>query len=466
MNKASYDTIIIGAGMSGLAAGIRLAQFDQRVLILERHYLWGGLNSFYKQAGRRFDVGLHALTNYAPRGARGTPLAKLLRQLRLRHEDLALAPQGFSEIAFPGCRLRFSNDFELLRQEVGERFPGQRDAFERLVRAVAEYDAFDPPDSRIGAREVLRGLLDDPLLIEMLLVPLCFYGSAREGDVDWYQFVILFRSLFQEGFARPEGGIKPLLDLLVARFREQGGELRLRTGVEGLLHEQGRCLGVRLQDGTELLATRVLSSAGWAETLRLAGHKLYDEHVAPADLGAISFTETLFVLDREPRELGFEATIVFFNDARNFTYGRPAELIDARSGVLCCPNNYRSAAPLPEGLYRLTSQANASAWKALGEDAYRAAKRTCVDEALRVARRYGIDPRPHEIHRDGFTPRTIEHFTGKLDGAVYGAPHKRLDGSTPLADLHLIGTDQGLLGVVGSMLSGISMANRHALVPH
>ena len=42
-----YDTIIIGAGMSGLAAGIRLAYFDQKVCILERHYTIGGLNSFY-----------------------------------------------------------------------------------------------------------------------------------------------------------------------------------------------------------------------------------------------------------------------------------------------------------------------------------------------------------------------------------------------------------------------------------
>ena len=92
MSRAPYDTILIGAGMSGLAAGIRLAQFDQRVLILERHYLWGGLNSFYKKAGRRFDVGLHALTNYVPKGTRGAPLTKLLRQLRLRYEDLHLAP--------------------------------------------------------------------------------------------------------------------------------------------------------------------------------------------------------------------------------------------------------------------------------------------------------------------------------------------------------------------------------------
>ena len=46
---AMYDTIIIGAGMSGLAAGIRLAYFDRRVCILERHTTIGGLNSFYRR---------------------------------------------------------------------------------------------------------------------------------------------------------------------------------------------------------------------------------------------------------------------------------------------------------------------------------------------------------------------------------------------------------------------------------
>ena len=32
-----YDTIIIGAGLSGLAAGIRLAMFDKKVFIVEKH---------------------------------------------------------------------------------------------------------------------------------------------------------------------------------------------------------------------------------------------------------------------------------------------------------------------------------------------------------------------------------------------------------------------------------------------
>ncbi|MDR0351337.1 MAG: NAD(P)-binding protein, partial [Puniceicoccales bacterium] len=50
-----YDSIIIGAGLSGLAAGIRLAQFGKKVLLLEKHYDIGGLNSFYNRLGRRID---------------------------------------------------------------------------------------------------------------------------------------------------------------------------------------------------------------------------------------------------------------------------------------------------------------------------------------------------------------------------------------------------------------------------
>jgi phytoene dehydrogenase-like protein len=58
-----YDVVIVGAGMSGLAAGIRLAYYERRVCIVEKHYAFGGLNSYYTLDGRQFDVGLHAVTN-------------------------------------------------------------------------------------------------------------------------------------------------------------------------------------------------------------------------------------------------------------------------------------------------------------------------------------------------------------------------------------------------------------------
>jgi phytoene dehydrogenase-like protein len=83
MGTRKYDSVIIGAGLSGLASGIRLAQFGKNVLVVEKHSIIGGLNSFYSRFGRKIDVGLHAITNFVKKGISKSPLSKLLRQLRI-----------------------------------------------------------------------------------------------------------------------------------------------------------------------------------------------------------------------------------------------------------------------------------------------------------------------------------------------------------------------------------------------
>ena len=73
-------------------------------------------------------------------------------------------------------------------------------------------------------------IIDDPLLVEMLFCPLLFYGGASEHDMEFGQFSILFRSIFLEGMGRPLEGVRRILKKLVRRFKELGGELRLRSG--------------------------------------------------------------------------------------------------------------------------------------------------------------------------------------------------------------------------------------------
>ncbi|MDO4559261.1 MAG: NAD(P)-binding protein, partial [Planctomycetia bacterium] len=172
-----YDTIIIGAGMSGLAAGIRLACFGRRVLVLERQRVIGGLNSFYRRGNRLIDVGLHAVTNYVPSGMKG-PLRRLLRQLRISWDEFSLAPQYGSSIRFPERTLRFSNDVELLKSQIRDFFPDQGDAFERLSERVVDYDLLGAPEYRMSARTVVREFITDPLLEEMIFCPLLFYGGS------------------------------------------------------------------------------------------------------------------------------------------------------------------------------------------------------------------------------------------------------------------------------------------------
>jgi phytoene dehydrogenase-like protein len=461
-----YDTIIIGAGMSGLAAGIRLAQYDQRVCILERHWTIGGLNSFYRLKGRDYDVGLHALTNYTPKGARRGPLAKLLRQLRIRWEEFQLAPQLGSAIRFPGIELDFGNDPGLLESEIAREFPDQIDGYRRLLARLLDYDELVDAAFQVSARTVLEEELSDPWLREMLLCPLMWYGNAREHDMDFGQFCIMFRACYLEGFARPQRGVRLILKQLVRRFRSLGGELKLRHGVSRIAVDGERATGVVLDDGRELAALRIISSAGLVETLRMC-----DDLTEPAEpqAGRLSFVESVSILDCQPKSLGFDKTIVFYNDSPTFHWERPDDaLCDPRTGVICSPNNYDyggSNGGLPEGVIRLTTLANFDRWSQLDETAYRAAKAAEYQAALAAAVVFMPDFRPHVIATDIFTPTTIRRFTSHDNGAVYGAPEKRLAGTTHLRNLYLCGTDQGFVGIVGAIVSGIQIANRYCLLP-
>jgi phytoene dehydrogenase-like protein len=455
-----YDTIIIGAGMSGLAAGIRLAHYDQRVCILERHTTIGGLNSFYRQGGRNYDVGLHAVTNFTPKGSKKGPLARLLRQLRFSWDDFSLSPQVGSAIMFPGLTLEFNNDFELFRAEVQRHFPRQKDNFERLLGNIRDYDELESLGSGQSARQIVSEHITDPLLVEMLFAPLMFYGSAREHDMDFAQFCIMFRSIFMEGFARPFAGVRLILKNLVRRFKELGGELRLRAGVDRLTIEDGRVARVVLDDGSEVCANRVLSSAGWVETMRLCDDVSRAE---PRQAGQLSFVETVSVLNAQPKQLGFGRTIVFFNDSQTFHWQKPAELIDVRSGVICSPNNFDYGEPLGEGVVRITALANYDLWRALSAEEYGLAKLRCYDRIATAAARFIPDFRHAVIDTDTFSPTTIRRYTGHDNGAVYGAPEKQWDGTTHLKNLFICGTDQGFVGIIGAIVSGIAMANRHLL---
>lgn len=455
-----YDTIIIGAGMSGLAAGIRLAHYDQRVCLLERHTTIGGLNSFYRLGARNYDVGLHAVTNYTPKGAKRGPLARLLRQLRLSWDDFALVPQIGSLIAFPGVKLRFDNDFEYFASEVASHFPKEKDNLRRLVEHIADYDDLDLTVAAQSTRQRMAEFIHDPLLREMILCPVMYYGNARENDMEWGQFSIMFRSIFLEGLARPLAGIRLILKNLVRRFKALGGELRLRAGVQRIAVNEGRAAKVILDDGTEIEGQNILSSAGWLETMRLCDDVSTEE---PAQPGRLSFIESISVLDRQPADLNLRESVVFFNDSDQFHWQVPSELADGRSGVICSPNNFVYDEPLADGMVRVTQLANFDLWSRLEEADYRRAKLAWYDRMVAQAVRFVPDFRSAVIDVDMFTPTTIRRYTGHLNGAIYGSPEKRYDGRTHLPNLFICGTDQGLVGIVGTLLSGIIISNRYLL---
>ena len=57
--QETYDIIIIGSGMGGLATAAILSKEGQKVLVLERHYTAGGFTHVFKRKDYEWDVGIH-----------------------------------------------------------------------------------------------------------------------------------------------------------------------------------------------------------------------------------------------------------------------------------------------------------------------------------------------------------------------------------------------------------------------
>jgi phytoene dehydrogenase-like protein len=241
-----------------------------------------------------------------------------------------------------------------------------------------------------------------------------------------------------------------------------GGELRLRIGVQRIRSKDQRVDKIALSDGSEIEAKNVLSSAGWQETMQLCEvHETKDQHLLGT--GQLGFIETISVMNKEPKQLGHDRTIVFFNDSDRFCYEKPDELVDLRSGVICSPNNFDYLEPMHEGMIRITALANFDRWKNLSPEEYQEQKRLWYEKIQASAIRFMPDFRKHVIDTDMFTPTTVRRFTGKENGAIYGAPDKKYDGRTHLDNLYVCGTDQGMVGIVGAIVSGITIANRYLL---
>ncbi|MDE0819455.1 MAG: phytoene dehydrogenase, partial [Pirellulaceae bacterium] len=367
-------------------------------------------------------------------------------------------------ISFPNVELAFDNNIDLLRSEVARAFPNQIDNFEKLMDSLVDYDDLEQSHFELSTRERLSEVITDPLLIEMILCPVMWYGNPREHDMDYGQFCIMFRALFLEGLARPFDGVRLILRKLVRKFRELGGELKLRTGVQQIKIDEGRAVGVILDCGDEISAKNILSSVGAVETFRLCD----DEDITHVHkTGQLSFIEAISTLDTYPLELGHDKTIIFFNDSDKFHWQRPLDdLCDVRTGVICTPNNYcydASDGELPDGVMRITALADFNRWKNLNKDDYDKQKEFWFNKVVDSATQFAPDYREHTIDTDMFTPQTIQRFTSHDNGAVYGATRKWFDGTTNFKNLFLCGTDQGFVGIVGSIISGISMANHHLL---
>ncbi len=73
----SYDAVVIGTGMGGLAAGCNLAKHGIRVLMLEQHNIPGGVTTSFKRGRFEFEVSVQCILEYGSKDCKG-PICEFL----------------------------------------------------------------------------------------------------------------------------------------------------------------------------------------------------------------------------------------------------------------------------------------------------------------------------------------------------------------------------------------------------
>ena len=401
------------------------------------------------------------MTNFALPGIKKAPLNRLFRQLKLSRKKFETRQQLSSLIYFPKKQtLSFSNDLNLLTLEVARLFPESAARFKKLLDLIDNHDPFvNRPWA--SAREKLQEILGNESLMNMLLWPVMMYGNCNEHDMDFDQFVIMFQSIYLEGFFRPSGTIKDFIEMLMDHYRALGGEIRFKAAVKHFETDKDVIKKIILESGEEISAGQVISTAGYPATLKFMGTAEESTEIAKHS-GRMSFVEVINVLpERCRQDLRANETIIFYNLDQPFDYRRPDDAVNVNAGVICFPDNFHNMPSSDEFQLRITHPANYDLWKTLGPEEYVEEKKKWTDRSATVISKIIGNYQENILYQDVFTPMTIEKFTGKANGAIYGSPIKLRDGLTPLKNLFVAGTDQGYLGIVGAMLSGVTMVNNH-----
>ena len=134
---ATWDAIIIGSGIGGLAAAAALARTGRKVLVLERHYTLGGLTQTFSRQGFTWATGVHYIGGVGPEATKTNAFGRLLNWLS--DDALAFAPIGspYDIVRFPDA---FSFVFEAPETALVARlkatFPYEADAIDAYFDAV------------------------------------------------------------------------------------------------------------------------------------------------------------------------------------------------------------------------------------------------------------------------------------------------------------------------------------------
>lgn len=433
-------TAIIGAGIGGLAAAVRLAAAGDEVTVWEKNPEPGGKLAQLRMGAYRFDTGPSLFTLpelveelYALCGER---MEDHLPVRRLDASCRYFFPDG-SSFTFYDDQQRLAQELARARIDEGralrQRLDEAREAYE-LGAPVFLFSNFHrlsnfntPPYRRIASQ---LGKLDflhtmhganrrdfrDPRLIRLFDRYATYNGSSPYRAPATLNMIAHLENNLGAYF--PRKGIYSVADELCRLARRQGVRFRFSSKVEKIVVEDGRAAGL-IAGGQTVRYDRIVSDVD----VRYLAERLLDRHPLRRRLHRAEPSSSALIfywgMERQYPQLGLHN--VFFADDYRAEFRhlfRTGDIADDPTVYLFITSK-AVAGDAPEGCENWYAMVNAPADR--GQDWERIVARTREQVVRKIGGALRTDVRSSIVAERICTPVEIEARTMSSGGALYGA---------------------------------------------
>jgi phytoene dehydrogenase-like protein len=495
-------------------AGAYLAKAGIRVALFDPHYVAGGCSTQFhrKVPGQgiyKFDIGLHYIGEAGP----DDYLGQMLADVGVEQEFELLDPEGYDTFIFPDFRFKMPNDIGLYRERLVAMFPQERRGIDKFLSFCRQVEIARYLSTPHGGNLPLGALLQIPFRAPRVVwwknatlktvlnactkdIKLQALLAAQQGDYGLPpgEASAVFHagciSHFRKGAFYPKGGGQAISDKLAASIEANGGTIHLKRGIEKILIENGRAVGVRTEpkrgEQITVRAKAVLSNADIQRTmLELVGPEHLSKKLTDKIKG-FHYPSAIFMtflgVKGDLAELGMEKTNYWQFDGYDIDHmyklGREQGPHPLRGAYITSASlkDPSSTTHSPEGIQSLEAMAlvpgEPSDWgverEAIDKWKYRKQGRYIeLKEKLQqdlIDRADGLFPGLAEriVFKESASPMSHTRYTRAIPGTGYGISNlpsqfsdKRPDARTKLRGLYLCGAStRSGMGIIGASLSG------------
>ena len=442
-----YDCIVIGAGMAGLSAALKLAACGKKVLVLEKQPVAGGVGTSFKRKGFTFESCLHFVDDLMP----GGEVRDFLDKYGVSEKVEYIKLNEFGRVVYPDHDFVVGNDFESLKLWLDDNFPQDKTGIDEFFRSITKF--YKQFDHFMHAKIPLwLKLVISPLAYPLIVKTSCLtleqfipkkikdkrarsiigtiwgFVGLPPSELSAFYFLIVLRGCWGAETAYIKGGFGKLFSAMAERIKEYGSEVNFNTTVTQIITENGgKVVGVRTAKGEEFRAKVIISNANAIDTLT----KLVDSD--SVKIGYVkSFSSmqksvsafTLYLgLDVPAKDLGMRCPLLSISPGYDHDESFKACLDGdySRASFALVDHSQLDPGLAPQGKAALSLMtfADYALWGNLDAEGYAKKKLETAEAIVAVLEKYLPGLSKHIEYMEAATPKTMARYATLPEGAVY-----------------------------------------------